>query len=328
MRRLIPFLLLWPLLAPAQVAVTTARLADIVNRPVQSAPASVVARSAPALASEIHARIETIPVRVGDIVTTDTIVVRLDCRLYESQLAGARATVKQLEAQRDFATGQLERALSLQAKKGISEELVDQRRSELAGLEAQLAAQHESVRQASLQVDRCDVRAPFDAVVTTRLAAVGGLASPGTELVRLVELVDPEVSAALREPEAADLADAVSSTFVWNGQSFPLSIRALLPVVNERTRTREARLTFKGSSAPAGAAGRLQWQTGNPQLPPEYVVRRGDSLGVFLVDGDRARFHPLPRALEGQPVAVGLPEDTLIVVDGRYRLADGDTVAH
>ena len=327
MRRLSPVLAFWPMLATAAVPVTTTPLGDLVSRPEYSAPASVIAQNTPALASEINARIEAMPVRVGDVVESGTVVARLDCRLFRSRLAAARAGRDQLVAQRDFAAGQLARALGLQAKRGISEELVEQRKSELEGLEAQLAAQHETVRQAALEVDRCDVHTPFTAVVTARLASVGSLASPGTQLLQIVQLDDLEVSAALREDEAADLARADSPVLIWQDKAYPLRLRALLPVVEERSRTREARLLFTADTAPAGAAGRLQWRGTHPLLPPEYVVRRGGQLGIFHVNDGVAHFHPLPGNLEGQPARVDLPADTRIVVEGRHRLADGDAVA-
>lgn len=327
MLRVIAILLLWPGLAAADVTVTTARLGDLLAPPQYDAPASVVAQNAPALASEINARIEAMPLRVGDVVEAGTVVARLDCRLYRSQLAAAEAGRDQLVTQRDFAARQLERALGLQVKRGISDEVVEQRKSELEGLEAQLAAQQETIRQAALQVDRCAIRAPFAAVVTARLAAVGGLASPGTELLRIVQLEDLEVSAALRDEEAEDLAGTDAPVLVWRDETYPLELRALLPVVEERSRTREARLRFTEDTAPAGAAGRLQWRGARPLLPPEYVVRRGDRLGIFHVDNGVARFHPLPDALEGQPAQIDLPRDTRIVIDGRHLLADGEPVA-
>jgi RND family efflux transporter MFP subunit len=325
--RLVPVLLLWPLLAAAGVPVTTASLAELVSRPVYSAPASVVARNTPALASEINARIEALPVRVGDVVESGTLVARLDCRLFRSQLAAAEAGLDQLVAQRDFAARQLERALELQAKRGISDEFVDQRQSELRGLESQIAGQREAIRQAEIQVDRCDVRTPFTAVVTARLASEGSLATPGTQLLQIVQLDDLEVRAALREGEAEDLGDADGPVLIWQDRTYPLELRVLVPVVEEKSRTREARLSFSADMAPSGAAGRLQWRGARPLLPPEYVVRRGGQLGIFRVNDGEAHFHPLPQALEGQPATVDLPADTRIVVEGRHRLTDGDPVA-
>jgi RND family efflux transporter MFP subunit len=326
MYRLIALLALWSASSFAAVPVTVQRLDELTRTPQKSVPATVIARNKPALASEITARIDAIPVRVGDMVDAGTVVARLDCRLYESRLAAAEAGAARLEAQHAFSASQLRRAVGLQAKKGISEETVEQRQADLAGLDAQLAAQRESVNQATLDVERCEIRTPISAVVTARLANTGSLASPGTPLVRLVQLDDLEVSAALREDEATRLALAGQAVFSYAGQDFPVSLRVILPVVDEQARTRESRLVFDGDPAPAGAAGRLQWSGDDPVLPPDYLVRRDGELGVFFVDEGVARFHAVPHALEGRPVEVQLPARTLLVIEGRQRLADGDEI--
>lgn len=324
MHRLIIPLLIWPASILADVPVSVERLEALTLRPSQSAPASVIARNMPALASEIDARIEAIPVRVGDIVEAGTVVAKLDCRIYQSRLAAAEARKEQLEVQHAFADSQLRRALELQAKRGISEETVEQRQSDLAALAAQLKAQHEAQAQARLQVERCNIVAPVDAVVTDRLAHRGSLANPGTQLVQLVQLDELEVSAALRTDEIRQFDGATETVFFHAGQAYPLTLRTVLPVVSEMTRTREARFIFTDAKAPPGAAGRLQWEGSTPVLPPHYFVRRGDELGIFIANDGAARFHAVADALEGQPESVDLPGDTLVVVEGRQRLSDGD----
>jgi hypothetical protein len=107
-----------------------------------------------------------------------------------------------------------------------------------------------------------------------------------------------------------------------------VQLRALLPLVDERTRTREARLVFvaDGAVADIGAAGRLIWRSRQPILAAQYLVRRDGQLGVFIVQEDQARFIALTQAQEGQPVAVDLPPTTMLVVEGRQRLQDGDLI--
>ncbi len=326
MYRLTILLLIWPAWLLADVPVTVERLDALTLRPGQSAPASVIARNKPALASEIDARIEAIPVRVGDIVEAGTVVARLDCRIYQSRLAATEASKEQLVSQHAFADSQLRRALELQAKRGISEETVEQRQSDLAALAAQLKAQEETLTQAGLQVERCNITTPVDAVVTERLAYRGSLASPGTRLVQLIQLDELEVSAALRVDEIQQLDGAAETVFFYAGQAYPLKLRTILPVVAEMARTREARFVFTDATAPPGAAGRLQWEGSTPVLPPHYFVRRGDELGIFIADDGVARFHVAANALEGQPKNIELPDDSLVVVEGRQRLSDGDTL--
>lgn len=318
----------------AAVSVTTVPLATVLVPAQRDVPATVIAIDAPALGAEISARIESIAVRVGDRVQSGDPLVRLDCRVYQSRLAAAQASLAELEARRRFAQSQLDRALDLKRKDSISDEIVDQRRSELDSLSATMDVQRQTLVQAGLDVERCTVRAPFAGVVTERLADTGGLASPGTLLLRLVSTGRIELSARLREGDIAGLLQATALRFTHAGTDHAVEVRRVLPVVDERLRTREVRLAFRAEAAPthppvhppAGAAGRLVWHDGQWRLPAQYLVRREGQLGLFHAEGARARFHPLPRAIEGQAAVVDLSGDTALIVDGRQRLRPGEAV--
>jgi RND family efflux transporter MFP subunit len=308
------------------VPIRTEFLGSLLETRKRDAPATTVPRDAPELASEITARIETLPVRVGDLVTQGSAVATLDCRLAETRLSVAKATLAQLVAQRDFSASQLRRSEGLKAKRGISDELVEQRASELQSLEAQHTAQQASVDQALIEVENCTVKAPFDAVVVERLASVGELATPGTPLLRLVAAGDLEIRADLPEYEASAVLKAEAISFEYQENAYDVTLRALVPVMDERSRTREGRfvLNERTTGIPAGAAGRLAWSDPTPVLPAQFVVRRQGLLGILILNGEQARFHPLPDALEGQPARVDLPVDTRLITEGRHGLIDGD----
>jgi RND family efflux transporter MFP subunit len=320
-------LLLVSLAARAEsIPVRVQPLGELVSRPEFSAPATVEPLNAPSLAAEISARVESIPVRIGNPVQPGEILVELDCRSHRSRLQAVQAGLQRIEAQLKFADDQLKRAEDLKAKRSISEELLDQRRMELRVARADRLNQQELIRQAEIDVERCTVTAPFAAVVTERLAQVGGLASPGTPLLNLVQLDELEVSAELRGSEASGLQRAQSMTFHYAGSRYPLRLRRILPVIDVRTRTQQARLSFVQADAPAGAAGRLIWQGANNELAADYLVRRDGRLGIFLEEQGRARFQVLEDAREGQPVRLQLAPETRLITDGRQRLQDGDPV--
>ncbi|MGD8308719.1 MAG: efflux RND transporter periplasmic adaptor subunit [Chromatiales bacterium] len=313
--------------APAHaVPVTVGALGDLITHPVRSAPAHVESLNDSLISAEITARIERIPVRVGDRVAQGDLLVVLDCRDYQSQQAAQEAGLQKLQAQRRLARSQLARARDLSTARNISDEQLEQRETELSALGADIRAQEEALRQAKLRAERCEVRAPFDAVVRERVAQVGALASPGTPLVRVVEQGDLEVSADLALAEAREVAASPSLVFVHGAQRLPVRLRRLVPVFERRTQTREARLEFTAGQAPAGASGRLSWEASEALLPADLLVRRGDRLGVFIARDGRARFHALPNALEGRPARVDLPAGTLIVLEGRQALGDGDAL--
>lgn len=314
-------------MASAATPVTTRPLAEVLIFPERSAPATVESLNDADLSAEIAARVDRIRVRVGDEVAAGDVLVELDCRGHRSRLAAQRAAASQLEAQHRLAASQLERARNLRERRGASEEEVEQRETELLGLDAQLAAQREAIVQAELDVERCAIRAPYRGAVTARLADEGTLATPGTHLLRIVETDALELSARLRAHELDESRSAATRVFEFLGERYPVDLRRVVPVVDPRTRTVEARLTFPDRAPPAGAAGRLVWRSPTPHLPAELLVRRNGALGVFVASNGAARFHALPGAQEGQPAPVAdLPPDTRIVVAGRERLGDGAPV--
>ena len=72
-----------------------------------------------------------------------------------------------------------------------------------------------------------------------------------------------------------------------------------------------------------GRTGRLRWVATQGQIPADLILKRGTHLGVFVHEGDRARFVPLPEARPGHPAPTDLPDTTLGIRDGRYQLEDG-----
>lgn len=320
------FLVLSAAVAADSIPIRVQPLGELLRRSEFSAPATVEPLNAPSLAAEISARIQAIPVRIGDRIRRGEVLVELDCRYHRSRLQAAQAGLQRLDAQLRFADDQLKRAVDLQSKRSISEELLDQRRMELRVARAERENQQELIRQAEIDVERCTITAPFDAVVVERLAQVGGLAGPGTPLLELVQLDDLEVSAELRGAEAIALQRAEHVGFDYAGKHYPLHLRQLLPVVDARTRTQEARLSFTGDSAPVGAAGRLVWRGAANELAADYLVRRDSRLGIFLEYDGQAHFQVLDNAREGQPVRLQLPPTSRLITDGRQRLQDGDAV--
>jgi len=308
----------------ADTPVTVEPLGELTIHPERSAPAVVESLNNADLSAELAARIDAIPARVGDRVQPGDLLARFDCRDYESRLSAQRAVERQLEAQLQLAISQLKRARNLKQARNISEEEVDRRSADAASLRAQLDAQQEAVREATLNVERCTLKAPFPAVVAERLGNVGSLASPGTPLIRLVQTDQLEISAKLRPDEAEEAAESDPIHFEYQGRRFELRKRHVLPVVDPRTRTVELRLEFVAESAPSGSSGRLVWRSVGTFVPAELLVRRDGRIGLFLTESGRARFHPLAEALEGQPARIELPPETLIVTQGRHLLSDGE----
>ncbi len=309
--------------APAAALVRTKTYAQVALHPQRSVPGSVVSLNDSQLSAETSGRIDAIPVLVGQTVSAGDILVRLDCRDHRLALKRAAAALAAAQARSVLAEKQLTRARRLHRDKNVSEELVNQREAERASALADVDATSAARQQAALEVERCNLRAPFDGVVMARLGQVGQRAAPGTPLIQLLDRAHLEVSAQIPVDTAADLGRAGHIWLQAAGHRYPLQLRAVAPAVHAQARSREARFTFTAAPALPGTAGRVVWQSPLAHVPADLIVRRGNQLGVFVADDNHARFVALPGAQEGQPAAAQLPADARIITDGRYNLSDG-----
>jgi len=302
-------------------------LSGLLSPVVLTAPAEVVSANRARISAQVEAVIDSIPVDVGDAVARGDALVILDCADHELARRRAEAELQRARAQLERARQQLTRSESLAPKKLLSEDLLEQRRTEKEAAEAEARRARTAFDETALAVDRCRVRSPFDGAVTRRLAAQGELARPGSPLVEIVDLQRIEVAAQVFPAEQAHLDASPRVIFRFLEREYPVSLERRGAVIDPVTRTREARLAFTGDAAPVGASGRLVWHGRSPGIPASLLVRRGERLGIFIAREDRAVFHPLPGAQEGRPAMVDLPPDTAVVTDGRQGLRDGDPLA-
>ena len=323
-------LLAAPLLAIADnhaVTVTTRPLAELSFQPRYSAPATTLSLNDSRISAETSGRLARIPVRVGDTVATGALVAELDCTGAEIQKRRSEATVEAVQARLTLAERQIRRSRSLSKGQAISEELLNQRESELNTARADLAASRAALEQAELERQRCRVTAPFAGLLVERLANEGEWVTPGQPLVRLLDSERLEVSAQVRLDQAGTLEQVDRVELLVGQQRYPLQLRHLLPLIDPKGRNREVRLEFTDGHALPGSSGRVQWLASQPHLPADIPVRRNGVLGVLLADQGMARFHSLEGALEGQPTPVGsLPPDSEVIINGRQRLSDGDPI--
>jgi RND family efflux transporter MFP subunit len=314
------------LAAEPPTTVQAVALQQLAINPETSAPATVVSLSDSRIGAEVNAQIMAIPVRVGDVIESGGVLARLNCTDYELAASELEARLKGAESRIDFARRQLQRADKLKQQRTVTQELLDERRSNLATLIAEREAERAGLARARLQLDKCVIRAPFPAVILQRIASVGEYVSPGSPLVRIMDVVQLEITAPVLVGDAAALLSAERIVFRRGNREYPVQLRVLTPAIDELSRTREARLLFEADTALPGASGRLVWQAAQA-VPADLLVRRNGVLGLLLAQNGKAHFQPIPDAQEGRPAAVQLPPDTLIITDGRFALRDGDLIA-
>lgn len=308
------------------VNITVKRFSEIATYPEHRAPAVVVPQNDSKINAEVTAKVIDIPVRVGQVVDKGTVLVRLQDGDFALVLQREQAALNSLESRIELARYQLQRVQTLSKQQAVAEELLKQRETELAVLLAEQIGQQAALQQAKRNVEKCTVRAPFQAIISDKFAQVGELAAPGTPLLRIIDAEHSEVSAKLATVKV-DLIRAVKNfQFLTEKRSYGLTLRAITPSVDPVERTQEVRLEFVSDKALPGSAGELHWTDNQAHLPAEYLLRRKSIIGVFVVKNNRAEFVALPDAVEGRPARVRFSANEQVVEKGRFRLQHGDAV--
>ena len=125
----------------------------------------------------------------GDLLFT------IDKRPFQTALDQAKATLERARAELAFAQGDLERAAQLVRDKTITQQTFDQRTQVKRVAEANVAAQEAAVRQAELDLNFTELRAPVTGRIGDRRVSVGNLVTGGaggtTTLLATIVSVDP-----------------------------------------------------------------------------------------------------------------------------------------
>src|SRR6202171_5210926 len=152
----------------------------------------VVAQRKAAIASKASGRLEWLGVAEGSRVKAGDIIARLDKSDVQAQVEGARAnvqvaraTLEQAHAEDRDASSSLKRTRDLIAQKFVSESALDQAKARadravagIASAKAALAAAEANARNSQVAVDYTVIRAPFDGIILSKSANVGGLVTP------------------------------------------------------------------------------------------------------------------------------------------------------
>ncbi len=251
------------------------------------------------LAAQTNARVQQLPVDIGDRVARGDVLVRFSDveqnsgrRSAEAAVAAARANDRQAEANWKRIDGIFARQLVARADLDAATAQRDAARAALTAAQAQL-------RSAGQLADYTVVRAPFDGVVTQRFVEVGQAVQAGPPqpqpLLALAAL--DALRAEVSVPQSAvDVIRAhAQATLLLDGgaRRVPAASVMVLPTADPVTHTFRVRV-----GVPAGTAGlwpgmtvKVAFAAGGAQrmqVPTSALVRRGEIDGVYVLGADNS----------------------------------------
>lgn len=193
---------------------------------------------------ELAGKLNELQADSGIKVKQGQILAILDTRLLEAERQEIQASLAQTQADVDLATSTLKRNQELKKSGYVSEQLLDENRSQLNSLAAAknrlLASQHAN----QLKLDKSILVAPFDGTISQRLHNLGEVVTAGSPIFTLVGNINPEayigVPVALAEQFHAGQKVQVSV----QDQTFTAEIAGISAEVNPISRTLQLRISL------------------------------------------------------------------------------------
>jgi multidrug efflux system membrane fusion protein len=133
---------------------------------------------------EVRARVsgylDGVHFKDGQLVKQGDLLFTIDKRPFQNALDQARATLTQAKATLSYAQSDLERGQSLVKEKTITQQTFEQRTQAARIANAALTRAEAAVRQAELDLEFTELRAPIDGRIGARQVSLGNLVTGGT----------------------------------------------------------------------------------------------------------------------------------------------------
>lgn len=317
--------------------VETQTVADAPRIEILPLTGSVTALRTSQLSSAEAGLVSELAVEMGDNVTQGEPLLSLDTRDISLENQRARADRAQAEAERDEAQRLVNEANQLSAQNFAASDR-RQRESRLAAAQATLEARRADYALTQLQLERHQIRAPFDGMVTQRESNVGEWVNPGDALLTLVDLASLRLNfsvplSAYQRFEGSTLEVRLEGDEQWH--TARTLARIPLDASSRQFLLRAAADTPLEMLPGMAVEGRLQVNgESGPSVPRDALIRRPDgSVSVWLARQTDDTWQAFEQRVEigsshqGE-VAVneGLSAGDRVIVVGNERLEEGQNV--
>ncbi|MDX1453910.1 MAG: efflux RND transporter periplasmic adaptor subunit [Gammaproteobacteria bacterium] len=317
---------------PAPVRVDLVVEADLAA--TASATGTVFSRNEADLSAEATGRLTWVA-DVGTRVAAGDAVARIDNTAVRLQRDAAAAQVQRAQAQLTFLEKETVRLNELAAANNAAQSAREQTTSNRDVARADLAAARANLAELEDRLEKTQLVAPFNGVVTSRSRNIGERVQNGDTIVRLVDPDNLEVIA--RAPLTA-------STHVREGDSILLRngdkreqglVRTVVPFGDARNHLIELRIDIDASRWTVGEALRVAVPIADAQtviaVPRDSLVLRREGAHVFRINdtGSADQVNVIAGAGSGHLVAVegDLQPGDLVIVRGAERLRPGQPVS-
>lgn len=275
------------------------------------------------LSAEIQGKVNRVLVQTGANVRKGQVLIQLDDALLQWQLKAAEVQVKGLEA--DLKRYQI--LVENEAIQGIQLE------------KTELALETAKVQASTLkeQINKTQIRAPFDGIITAKLTEEGDFAAPGKPLLQLTDIT--QVKLGIQVPEKDLKLFELGKTYPVSIPSIPVETSGKVNMIGSRGNPANSfpveiivsnlskqeikagmfgHLILKSDTEIAGILIPSAAIVGSDLEPQVYVVKEGKAMIQRI---------QIEKRIQGQVlVRSGLKEKDIIIVGGLINVFEGASV--
>jgi RND family efflux transporter MFP subunit len=308
---------------------------------------------------EVRARvsgfIDSVHFKEGQVVKAGDLLFIIDPRPYRNAVEQAKADVERAKARLEIASLDVQRAAPLVRNQTLTEREFDTRRSNERDAAAQVASADAARKQAELNLEWTEVRAPISGRISDKRVDAGNLITGGTTgatLLTLIVSIDPihfifdgaeadflhylRLAAAGSRPSSRDAQNPVSVRLADETEyRHQGRMNFVDNTLNPRTGTIRGRAVFdnKDGLLTPGFFGRLRLYGGERDavlIPDSAIVSDQSRKMVFTVAEDGTvgtKLVELGPIVDGlRVIRSGLEPSDRIVIEGLQRARPGQKV--
>lgn len=259
------------------------------------------------------------PVKEGSVVTKGTVVCRQDVDARQANLEQAQAMLRTRELEYNAAKTLVEKGYRSETQAATAQAAFD-------GAKA-------AVKQAKIELDNVNIRAPFKGVFDRQIAEVGDFLSPGQPCGLILELDPLIVVAELTETQVGNITEGQEAEVkLATGEILTGRIRFIESRANVATRTFRTEISLPNPDMrlKAGITGTVRLKAGDilAQHVPSSIQTLSDNgqVGIRYLDDQNIVQFALTQTVDEDINGIwvtGLPEQTRIIVQGQDYVAVG-----
>jgi len=241
-------------------------------------------------------------VNVGDRVSKDQVLARLDPTDYRLNVESAEAELGAAKSTLAQAAADEERYEKLLAERHVAPAAYDQKKAAADEARGRVERAQRALAVARNQVAYTDLRANEGGIITSLPVEVGQVVAVGQLVVRLAQLAEREVVVAIPESRLDDVRASEATVELWADESrhYRAALREFSPQADPITRTYQARFTIQGADEAIAlgmtATVRLVRKHGRTvmRLPLGAIYSNGAGASVWVIAADDVHLRRTP----------------------------------